>query len=150
MKSGEELHNKVYQSPRLPRKTVFTPNLHHGSQDLSILEARTSTDHQSKQSERYVNHVAKERWVPSLVDVHWYAFFQALYKGIAGEDWEAMPESFKEMSRAVGVKQPQEAQKAKALWKMKAAKDAGVEYYDLTRKDNIKGKIKTRLALWED
>ena len=34
------------------------------------------------------------------------------------------------MSRAVGVKKPLEAQKAKALWKIKAAKDAGEEYYD--------------------
>ena len=31
----------------------------------------------------------------------------------------------KELSRAVEVKKPQEAQKAKALWKMNAAKDAG-------------------------
>ena len=35
MKTGEELHNKVCQSPRLPRK------------------ARTSVDHQSKRSEGY-------------------------------------------------------------------------------------------------
>ena len=34
-----------------------------------------------------------------------------------------MHEAYKEMSRAVGVKKP--AQRAKALWKMKAAKDAG-------------------------
>ena len=40
-----------------------------------------------------------------------------------------MFESYKEMSRAVGVKKPQEAQKAKALWKMKAATDAGEEYH---------------------
>ena len=46
MQSGEELYNKVNQSPRLPRKAVITPNLHH-------LEARTSTDHQCKQSEEY-------------------------------------------------------------------------------------------------
>ena len=44
------------------------------------------------------------------------------------------------MSRAVGVKKPQEAQKAKPLWKMKAANDAG---------DNIVGN-KTILALWEE
>ena len=36
----------------------------------------------------------------------------------------------KEMSRVAGAKKPQEAQKAKAHWKMKAAKDAGEEYYD--------------------
>ena len=53
MKSGKELYNKVHQSPRLPRKAVLTPSLHHGRQDLSNLEARTSTDHQSKQSEEY-------------------------------------------------------------------------------------------------
>ena len=35
---------------------------------------------------------------------------------------ESFFDAYKEMSRAVGVKKPQEAQKAKALWKMKAAK----------------------------
>ena len=39
------------QSPRLPRKAVLTPNLHHGRQDLCNLESRTSTDHRSKESE---------------------------------------------------------------------------------------------------
>ena len=33
---------------------------------------------------------------------------------------------------------------------MKAAKDAGEEYYDPTREDNIKGRNETRLALWEE
>ena len=47
----------------------------------------------------------------------------ALYKGIEGEDWEEMYESYKEMSGAVGVKKPHEAQKAQALWAMKAARD---------------------------
>ena len=32
------------------------------------------------------------------------------------------------MSRAVRLKKPQGSQKAKALWKMKAAKEAGEEY----------------------
>ena len=68
-----------------------------------------------------VNHIEPERWVPSLVDADWYAFCQALYKGIEGEDWEEMYESYKEMSRAVGVREPQDAQKAKALWATKAA-----------------------------
>ena len=53
MKSEEELHNKVYQSPRLPRKAVLKPNLHHGRQDRSHLEARTSVDQQSKESGEY-------------------------------------------------------------------------------------------------
>ena len=48
----------------------------------------------------------------------------------------------------MGVKKPREAQKAKALWKMKAAKDAGEEYNDPTHKD-FRGRNETRLALWE-
>ena len=74
-----------------------------------------------------VDQKEKERWGPPLVDADWHAFCQALYKGIEGEDWGEMYVSYKEMSRAVGVKKPQEAQKAKALWKMKAAKIAGEE-----------------------
>ena len=57
---------------------------------------------------------------------------------------------YKEMRRAVGVKKPQEARKAQALWKMKAAKDTGEEYYDPMREDNILWRNKTRLALWEE
>ena len=53
MKSGEELCSNVCQSPRLSRKAVLTPNLHHGRQDLSNLEGRISADHQSKESEEY-------------------------------------------------------------------------------------------------
>ena len=54
------------------------------------------------------------------------------------------------MSRAVEVKKPQEAQKAKALSKMKAAKEAGEEYNDPTCQDNILGRNQTRFALWEE
>ena len=54
------------------------------------------------------------------------------------------------MSRAVGSKKPQEAQRAKALWKMKAAKDAGEKYYDPERENNILVRNKTRLALGEE
>ena len=42
------------------------------------------------------------------------------------------------------VKKLQEAQKAKALWKMKAVKDAGEECCDPTREDNILERNKTR------
>ena len=48
-----------------------------------------------------------------LVDADWHAFCQALYKGIEGEDWGELFGAYKEMSRTVGVKKPQEAQKAK-------------------------------------
>ena len=59
------------------------------------------------------------------IDADWHAFCQALYEGIEGEDWGDQNDAYNEMSRAVGVKKPQEAQKATAPWKMKAAKDAG-------------------------
>ena len=97
-----------------------------------------------------VDHVEQERWCPHLVDADWCALCQALYEGIEGEGWEGMRESYKEMSRAVGAKKPQEAQKADALWKMTIAKDAREEYYDPMREDKIKGRVKTRLSLWEE
>ena len=35
-----------------------------------------------------VNHIEPERWGPLLVDADWYAFCQALHKGIEGKDGE--------------------------------------------------------------
>ena len=64
-----------------------------------------------------VDHVAKERWSPPLVDADWHAFCQALYKGIEGEDWGELYDAHKERSRAVGVKKPQEPRKQKPFWK---------------------------------
>ena len=52
-KSGEELYNKMYQSPRLQQRAVLKPNLYHGRQDSSDFEARTSVDHRSKDCEEY-------------------------------------------------------------------------------------------------
>ena len=72
----------------------------------------------------------KKDGVPPLVDYDWYAFCQALYKGIEARRLGRHVFSYKEMSGAVGVRKPRDAQKARALWKMKAAKDAGEEYYD--------------------
>ena len=51
-----------------------------------------------------VNHIEPERWSPPLVDADWYAFCQALFKGIEGGDWEEMYDSYKAMSKAFGVK----------------------------------------------
>ena len=48
-----------------------------------------------------VNHIEPERWCLPLVDADWYAFCQALYKGIEGEDREEMHDA----CRAVGVRQ---------------------------------------------
>ena len=63
--------------------------------------------------ESYVDHIEPERWGPLLIVADWYAFCKALYKGRVLAE---MCESYTEMSRAVGVKKPQEAQKAKASW----------------------------------
>ena len=52
MKTAEDFSSKLYQSPRLPR-VVPTPNLQHGRQDPSDLEARKSADRPSEQSEKY-------------------------------------------------------------------------------------------------
>ena len=46
--------------------------------------------------------------------------------------------SKKEMSKPAGVKKP--IGKARALWRMKAARDSGGDLYDPERKDNIFGK----------
>ena len=52
----------------------------------------------------------------------------------------------KVMSRAVGVKKkPQEAQKAKAQWAMKAAKDRKGEICDPAREEDIAKRKRTRL-----
>ena len=92
-----------------------------------------------------VDHMEKERWGPPLVDYDWCAFCQALFKGIEGEDWREMYDAYKEMSRTVGVKKPQEAHKTKALWKMKAAKDAGEEYQPM-REEGIKGRKRDKIS----
>ena len=51
------------------------------------------------------------------------------------------------MSRVAGVKKPKEAQKANALWKMKAAKYAGEEHDDPKREeDNIPEKKRDKIG----
>ena len=97
-----------------------------------------------------VDYTAEDRCGPPSVDADWHAFCQAIYKGIKGRDWEQLYEHHKENSRAVGVKKPNGRQKAKALWKMKAAKDGREDFYDPERNDNFLGRNKTRLKLWEE
>ena len=65
-----------------------------------------------------VDHIAKGRWSPPVVDADWHAFCQAFLWHRKGEDWEELYDAHKEMSRTVCVRKPQETQKAKALWKM--------------------------------
>ena len=61
-----------------------------------------------------VDHVAEERWGLHLADADWHAFCQPLYKGIEGEDWGELYDAYKEMSRAVVVKKPQECPVSKS------------------------------------
>ena len=90
----------------------------------------------------------KERSGPHLVDYDWYAFRQTLYKGIEEKRLERVVRCLQRNEQGSGgVKRPQEAQKARALWKMKAAKEAGEEYCDSTRKDNIRKRSEKRSAL---
>ena len=63
-----------------------------------------------------VDHIEQERWSPPLVDADWYAFCQALYKGIEGEDREEMFESlYKEKTRAVVSKEATGCPESKSL-----------------------------------
>ena len=57
-----------------------------------------------------------------LVDADWHAFCQAIYKGIEGQEWEALYYHYKELLQAAGAKKPSESRNAKALWTMKAAR----------------------------
>ena len=50
------------------------------------------------------------------MDADWYAFCQAIYKGIEGKEWRELYFHHREMSKAAGAKKkPSESQKAKAL-----------------------------------
>ena len=87
-------------------------------------------DAESQKSCINVDHIAEDRWGPPLVDADWHAFCQAIYKGIEGSDWRELYGYFKEMSKAAGSKEPNESQKTRALWRMKAGRQSGEEFYD--------------------
>ena len=50
----------------------------------------------------------------------------------------------------MGAKKPIGSQKARALCKMKVARDSGEDFYDPERNDNIWKENETRLELWEE
>ena len=97
-----------------------------------------------------MDHLEFERWEPPLVDADCYGFSQATCKGIEGEEWEELYCHCRDMSKATGAKKPSESQKAKALWAMKAAKDRSEVYSDPGREEDIFGRTRTRLDLWEE
>ena len=47
-----------------------------------------------------MKHIELERWGPPLVDAHWHAFCQAIYRGIEGKEWEALYYHYKESHQA--------------------------------------------------
>ena len=84
------------------------------------------------------------------MDADWNTFCQAIYKGIEGSQWAELYHHYREMCEAAGAKKPSESQQAKALWAMKAAKDREDGFYDSARRENILGRKRTRLVLWEE
>ena len=46
-----------------------------------------------------IEQIEFERWRPSLVDADWYAFCQAIYKGIEREKWEELYCHYRDMSK---------------------------------------------------
>ena len=89
--------------------TFFKVRRPKGSEDCPEVTVREIPDELTLRAEEvgtwktYINvdHTETERWGPLLVDYDWYAFCQALYKGIEGEDWGELFDAYKEMSRAV-------------------------------------------------
>ena len=76
--------------------------------------------------------------------------FRRCCKGNEGEDLGRDVRGLQRNEQGCGVKKPQEAQKATALWKMKAAEEAGEDYLDLTRRDWHFGKntFKIQVVRW--
>ena len=122
------------------------PKFEEGCTEVSIREGpeeRTLRTEEvgSKTSCINVDHIAEDRWEPLLVDADWHASCHAICKGVEGSDWRELYEHYKEMSRAAGVRVPSESQKkARALWKLKAAKDRREDFYDQERKAKRFGK----------
>ena len=66
------------------------------------------------------NHIELREVGPPHVDADWRAFCQAIYRGIEGQEWEALYHHYRELNQVAGAKKPSESQKVKALWAMKA------------------------------
>ena len=45
------------------------------------------------------------------MDADWYAFCQAIYKGIEGREWEELHHHYRDMSKAARAKKPSEKAK---------------------------------------
>ena len=70
---------------------VRKPKAPEGCSDARVRESPDELTLRAEESEYLealmnVDHVEPKRWGPHLVDADWFAFCQALYKGIEGED----------------------------------------------------------------
>ena len=81
---------------------VRKPKAPEGSSDVIVRESPDELTLRAEGVNTSKALTSPERWGPPLADADWYAFCQALYRGIEGEDWEEMHDSYKVMSRAVG------------------------------------------------
>ena len=86
------------RKPKVPEGSDVTIRESHDEQTSRAEEVNTSKAYID------VDHIKKERWEPPLVDADWYAFCQALYKGIEGKDWEEMYDSYKARSKVLGAR----------------------------------------------
>ena len=53
-----------------------------------------------------VDHIDKKCWGPPLVDADWYAFCQAICKGIEGSEREELYHHYRDLSKATGALKP--------------------------------------------
>ena len=70
---------------------VRKPKVPEGGSDVTIRESPGELTLRAEEvnalkAHMDVNHIKLERWSSPLVGADWYAFCQALYKGIEGED----------------------------------------------------------------
>ena len=71
---------------------VRRPKFEEGSPEVLIREGPEELTLRTEEVGSHISyinveHIAEDRWGPPLVDADWRAFWQAIYKGIEGEDW---------------------------------------------------------------
>ena len=64
MSSGEVLYNKIYESPRAPRKVVLKHSWNDGRQDTTSIEERASTAHSGQCRETCSGEI--DYWIQGL------------------------------------------------------------------------------------
>ena len=97
----------------------------------------------------HTKHIEFERWAPPLVDADWHALCQAIYKEIEGKNGKSCTIITESGTKRSEPESRVRVNKRKALWAMKAARGRGEECFDPARKEDILGRTKNRLELWE-